>query len=263
MSHHLKLERLERHVLAVGSGEGVSKVFQVQFRSDGSIYVHFPYHPNVAGIAARCDAYPGRTQFNLAESGAVTSHKVKFSHHDDGNFHFSQDGRVQTVIRGKSRALDADLGHIFSVDVQGFASFRPLPEDEYRGGEGGKHLFDFQQGRFPPAVHFSARWKVVPAGQELESLRNPIPVRHAGQIRTLIGLAPPREYPHPQHVLLVDLVPIEQLNPHADFLLLFTGGFGEELGNPAARSSFLALLYPAASVEDVRTMDLRRGGTEG
>jgi len=58
MSNHLKLERLERHVVAVGSGAGISKLFQVQFRFDGSIFVHFPYHPDVMGIAARCDAPP-------------------------------------------------------------------------------------------------------------------------------------------------------------------------------------------------------------
>lgn len=244
-----------RHRITVGWGTGIVKVFQVQFANDGSIFVHFPYHPDLEGIAARLEALPGKTQYDLTESGAITSHKVKYSHHPDGTCLFSQDRRVRSVIRSAGPRLDADPGHIFTVDVQGLAKFKEFPTDDYLGAGHGGH-FDVQRGDPPGSAHFVARWSELKTGVDPRSLRNPIAARMPnGQIHPCLALVPPERFPIRNHVLLLEMYLNRPLDPAVDFLLLFQGGFGEGLHDPTAESSFLILKYPAGTDEDIRSMD--------
>src|SRR2546428_10797194 len=91
------VEHQSNYRIAIRWRDVESKVCQIQFGSDG-YFVHFPYHPDAPGIAARCIAPPqeagAKVDIDLAATGYVTSHRVKYSHHVDGNCHFSQDGRV-------------------------------------------------------------------------------------------------------------------------------------------------------------------------
>src|SRR5260370_33999335 len=100
------IERKANHRIAIRWVDGEAKVCQVQFVDDG-FFVHFPYHPDAPGIAARCVFPPRRAQatVNLADSPCVTSHKLKYTHHIDGNSHFSQDEEVVTKVRNVALPL--------------------------------------------------------------------------------------------------------------------------------------------------------------
>lgn len=105
--------------MCVQKPSGLRKLFQVIFRKDGSIFVNFPYFKRVPGIVvpAIVPAGGGEVQVDLTLNGRVTSHGVKFSHHRDGNAHFSQDGKVYSSIRRRSVCLDDSSGHLFTVHI--------------------------------------------------------------------------------------------------------------------------------------------------
>lgn len=104
-----------RVLVTVGDGRVYRKLLLLTFARDGSIFVQWPYFRQRSGILADARFRDGRLggTYDLEKIGRSTSHLVKFSHHIDGNAHFSQDGRVKTAIRRKSFRLDGPLGHLF------------------------------------------------------------------------------------------------------------------------------------------------------
>src|SRR5437660_3360569 len=126
------IERRTNHRIAIRWRNGEAKICQVQIEDDG-FFVHFPYHPDAPGIAARCVLPPRQAQVtvNLADSGYVTSYRVKYSHHVDGNCHFSQDGKVVTTVRNVGRSLTTTAGHVFTLYVQGLRHYaEPRSKDD-------------------------------------------------------------------------------------------------------------------------------------
>ena len=99
---------------------------QINFsKNDGSLFVNFPYYKHKQGIAGHFK-FPANLyshNLNLIKEGKVTSHLVKYSHHPDGEAHFSQDGRVLTTIKKKSLRLCEVDDHIFTVLFQGISNF--------------------------------------------------------------------------------------------------------------------------------------------
>lgn len=83
------IEQKRRHMITVAWGLSVAPIALVQFSKTG-IFVHFPFQPDAPGLASRMTLRAGTTTGDLAEEGAVTSHRVKFAHHIDGRCHFSQ-----------------------------------------------------------------------------------------------------------------------------------------------------------------------------
>src|SRR5437667_2768383 len=94
--------RSERFVISVECGVLRRKVFQCQFaKRDGSLFVNFPYFKHSQGVVSLV-GWPGgyaSTTLSLEPGGRVSSHLVKYAHHPNGRAHFSQDGRVLTLIK--------------------------------------------------------------------------------------------------------------------------------------------------------------------
>ena len=100
-------------VLTIQVGTVRYKVFQVVFPTDGSLFVTFPYFRHRTGIlAAATIPANGQTssQVDLQVGGKIASHDVKYSHHTDGRAHFSQAGKVFTVVKRQSIALEKYQG---------------------------------------------------------------------------------------------------------------------------------------------------------
>jgi hypothetical protein len=49
---------------------------------------------------------------------------VKYAHHRDGEAHFSQTGRVYTHVRKRSVPLNEQIGHLWTIQLQGLNGFR-------------------------------------------------------------------------------------------------------------------------------------------
>ena len=119
---------------------------RVNFKSkDVSLFVSVPYANLGAGRVGVIECPPGDPESVMfGESAPVTSHSVKYSHHPDGEAHFSLDGKVFTRIRKKAVPLTAAAGHLFTVMVQGLDRFEDLNQ---------KDVATSKRGIVPMPVH--------------------------------------------------------------------------------------------------------------
>jgi hypothetical protein len=110
------------------------KLFQVQFAHDG-FFVHFPYHPKSPGILLRGGS-PFRTGIDTTELGRVTAHQVKYTHHVDGECHFSQDNKIYTAVRnpGRNLLMPDDGNPVFIGEFTGLEFFDETKPGEYDAG---------------------------------------------------------------------------------------------------------------------------------
>lgn len=102
------------------------RIAKIQIASDGTIYVFFPGFVDTRGIvcAVRYPRGTGNTAtLDTTKHGHVTSHLVKYTHHPDGEAHFSQDSKVYTTIRRQSLPLNQYSGLLFTILLQDITSF--------------------------------------------------------------------------------------------------------------------------------------------
>lgn len=250
------IERRANHRIAIRWRDGEAKVCQLQFGDDG-FFVHFPYHPDSQGVASRCVLPPKQTQttVNLAASGYVTSHKVKYSHHVDGNCHFSQDGKVVTTVRNFARPLTSTAGHVFTLHVQGLRTYAgPKAKDD-------AEVFDLGQAPAPGSLRLVGRWlqHIIPP-----NVRNPVGLDNPPDlIRIGIACCPPAGSVFDGFVLLVEALEMPELDPNPPFILAFVGGFGPDMLDRSKESSFLALQYPQSDLSGMPSMDFVADATVG
>lgn len=244
------IRRQVAHRIGVRWANGRAKLFQVQFRQDG-FFVHFPYQPDSQGVVARCILPvipPGATaNINLADTGYVTSHKVKYSHHVDGNCHFSQDGRVVTAVRNAASRLDqGSVGHVFTVYVQGITNFST---DRTADVE----WFATSTSVPPTGLRIVGRWHKADIPYNVQ---NPISIAGLppGLAAPVLASCPPNASPLSDYVLVLQAF-IQPLNAEPPFVLIFSGGFGPEAADQSKESDFLGLLYPATQVGQLSSID--------
>jgi hypothetical protein len=116
-----------RSVVVQANFRGVRhNIIQIGFLKDGSLVIHFPYFKHRTGLLSVVTAPPMRTaEVSLAPGGKCTSHLVKYTHHVDGEAHFSQDKKVVTLVRRRAVPIHSLRGHIFTVEAQGLNAFDP------------------------------------------------------------------------------------------------------------------------------------------
>jgi hypothetical protein len=225
----VKAFQSQQIVLTVNADQHRHKVLQILFGKDGSLYVTFPYFAHTDGILAEVNVTgrPGSTsQIDLANAGKVASHLVKYSHHPDGQAHFSQDGKVRTVIRRQSVLLYEQQGHIFTVLIQGLRAFEAVAVSKENKISAKRTTLTFQIGdRFPKAVRIVGRWYWI---EDLNFDPRPAgvgPVVRAieadGSERNAFILANPKD---PKHVLLLTCIPQDAISTGHD-AMMFMGGF--------------------------------------
>jgi hypothetical protein len=133
---NLQVLRSEKFVIAVETPSGKFKLFQILCGRDGSLFVPFPYYKySAAQLTERTlkggQSYP--SDVNVA--GPLTMHHVKYTHHMDGEAHFSQHGKILTKIRRRANPIQAYGGHLFTVQLQGLADFQQVTErDQHKSG---------------------------------------------------------------------------------------------------------------------------------
>lgn len=201
------------------------KLFQVQFARDG-FFVHFPYHPKSPGILLR-GAAPignpvGTVGVDTTELGRVTAHQVKYTHHVDGECHFSQDTKIYTAVRNPGRKLlMPDDGHpVFIGEFTGLESFEETKPGEY---DAGAHI---DLPRLESCITVIGRWIRIPP-RAIDKVQNPThwPRRDPDELSLAIGLAPPAQAPLDGSVLVLQVGTKEKTRPKSGFELVFTAGF--------------------------------------
>lgn len=223
---------------------------QVGFLRDG-YFVSWPYHPDSDGIAGRVELASGTGQysFDLKDLGRVTSHKVKFSHHIDGNAHISQGGKVVTAVRAKAITLDKPIEeerHVFTVCVTGLAAFTQRDNN----------TASFACDHMPNAVTLVGRWHPRPLP---DGLLNPVECsgpKGRGK-RSYFACAPPRTSTFGGVIFLsgYEEQP-DMVEPNGlDFSVSFIAGFSEGADDIANPATFIGLAYPVTEAGGIPSMD--------
>jgi hypothetical protein len=248
----------ERVVVTLTADGHRHKIFQIVFARDGSFFVTFPYFEHAEGLLAEVtvDGPPGaQTLIDLGDKGKVASHLVKYSHHTDGEAHFSQDGKVKTVIRRQSVPLAAHQGHIFTLIVQGLRAFESVSATKEKGMSSRRTTLTFEiKDRFPKAVRIVGRWYWI---EDLPV--EPRPAVFGPQIQAvdpdgIIYNAFIVGSPHDKkHVLILTCIPQDSISPTHD-LMMFMGGFDTSsmITSSKRPTRFLAFLYPADDYEELK-----------
>jgi hypothetical protein len=265
--------RSERFVVSIECGTRRHKVFQCQFaKRDGSMFINFPYFQHKDGIVSLV-AWPGgegSTVLSLEPGGRVSSHLVKYSHHASGRAHFSQDGKVRTIIKKDAVPLGELEGHLFTLHVHGFDAFETLTDEELNELPSAKKTglrFTFSDG-VPPSVKFvgmlyrdtSLERRAVD-GVVHPSMQFAGP---DGKTRTGLICSTALGLPGQERCLLLYCEPLPRLDQTRESSMLFFGGFDSATAMNDANTpvTLLAFSYPAENVEDLRqrlgSIDLSR-----
>lgn len=253
MAHYeVKAYRADRVVIAVQNGSMRKKILQINFKSkDGSVFVSVPYAKLGAGRVGIVEHPPGDPDsLRFGENAPVTSHSVKYSHHPDGEAHFSLDGKVFTRIRRKAVPLTAAEGHIFTVMVQGLARFEDLSDKDVatpkRGivpmpvREGPIEALKFV-GHLYSATHFAKRLLLPQMDSPFIPLMTPDGRRLVG-----IVLATRLRQSNLQYLLIVSVEPIDTISKYSDLYVSLMGGFDPpDVALDHSRPlGFLMMMYP-------------------
>jgi hypothetical protein len=240
-------------VVAASFAGARHKIFQIKFsKADGSLFVNFPYFKNSKGILGIVTMPAGATeaQINLASQGKCTSHRVKYSHHPSGRAHFSQDGKIITLIYRQSVPLSSARGHLFTVQVQGIEGFDMADQPKDLAPPSDKRVnlkFNFSENcaiKFVAWQYRGPRLLVMAAGPPPDLLPP----------RTKEGFIIGSPYPSGKgSIIELTARPIPRFDHTHDSVLTFIGGFDtqERAADPNYESSFLGMMYPADNFEEL------------
>jgi len=244
----------ERIVITVETSNERRKVFQLQFqKKDGSFFISFPYYKQSTGLLSRATIKKSQKQFSLSESGKVTNQRVKFTYHPDGRVHFSQDGKILTVIKNNSARLIQAEWHIFSIIIQGLNDFGELKPNEHEPLLSAKKtILNYRfEGNPPDAIKFIAHWysesslltRVSHFGNKPWFFdEGPNSSRVGGAIISNPFIKGPGKY---YLLLTYEGIPLIDKGNYSN--LIFYGGFSSSQNEHTNdEKSFLALSYPAS-----------------
>jgi hypothetical protein len=191
--------------------------------------------------------------------GKVTSHLVKYTHHLDGEAHFSQEGQVKTEIRKKSIPLHSINGHIFTIQLPGLKDFKSTNK---KGITSKKTILSFNLGDSEPdAIKIVGRiylieqlinrfWSIFPVSEI-----GPIaPMNVSGKQYHALFLSPPINNPSNNYILTLTCEKVPKLDKRESSTLTFIGGFDTRdlINNLSIDTTFLALCYPISDYEEFK-----------
>ncbi len=132
-----------------------------QDMSSSNFMVILPHFSKTKGLVSKV-TFPGNkthtAKISLLPGGKTTSHLIKYTHWLDGNVHFSQDGKVFTQIKNISDRLDDGIGHVFTIQIKGLASYNKISEPTKQNDNSKRDLqFDFGS-EVPSSIKFVAWW---------------------------------------------------------------------------------------------------------
>lgn len=259
------MPRLKSFDIVASAGGSLHRIAKLRFARDGSIYVFFPGFAHTDGLACRVflRAANGATaNFDLAESGFLTTHLVKYAHHPDGEAHFSQERKVRTVIRRKSVPLNEHRGHLFTIQLQDVLSFQPIsvPATTHVTIAVPEHTqaLKITAWRYDNSHLDSPGTNLLSAPQVRLAIDN-------GLMRSGVFVAPPEGMPFDDVLMFLAVEGIPLFNTEKGAQLLFVGGFDHHKTamNLSRDTEFLAFAYPCSNYERLRSfvpsMDFRNG----
>ena len=255
--------RSERYVITVEGSSRRYKLLQLMFRkTDGSLFVTFPYYEHSEGIVSLITWTPEKvppTSLSLEPGGKATSHLVKYSHHPDGRAHFSQDGKVFTAIKKQSVPINKIQGHIFTVQLQGLTSFDEVSPSEYDLPPTTKRtVLNFSFGsEEPEAVKIVGRLysqDVLIRNMQSGVLGPVMTVTNPqGKSYSAFLCSTPQGHAGEGKILVITCEGIPKLSKEEETTLTFIGGFDDVaiVNDLSKTTTFLALSYPVENAAEL------------
>ena len=222
----------------------IYKIFQVLLGRDGSIYVNLPYFQLGTGILSVVSMRPNASNsydIDLKEGGKIASHLVKYSHHPNGKAHFSQTGRVASIIGRQACPLEDQDGHLFTIIFKDLGAFKtmngPIHKSTY------EHAFAHIKG---PGLEDSDEFKIVGYWTKLPRLL------FSPREESINIVHPYREFTHALRITCVRSALPGQNGP----TLMFLGGFdGAKIVNDLSQETgFIAFNYPIENAESLKKL---------
>lgn len=253
--------RSERFTIAIKAQGYHRKIIQIGFsKRDGSFVVDFPYFEHSDGLACTGTlhagmSYPGN--ISLIENSKVTSYRVKYSHHPDGRAHFSQDGKIYTVIKKESVPLAKAEDHVFTVQFQGLQDFKKVKSKDL-GKSNEKELLlninltNSQSDAYKIVGRWYSKEQLTSRAGEFVEGPKVIGGTRDGHLIEGFMVSAPLSYPLSDYALFVGYQGIPKTSDN-DSLLLFLGGFDspEVANDHDVSTTFLALMYPVSNFEEL------------
>lgn len=238
------------------------KLFQCRFsKKDGSLFVSLPYFSQSTGLVSLATLPVGESAtINLQEGGKVSSHLVKYSHHPDGRAHFSQDGKVLTVIKKNAVPLEGHGGHLFTLHIHGLRDFKALTDAEARQGPSVKRTgltFTLEDGE-SDAVKFVGMLYRDTALERMAVGGLVQPRTHVvgpdGKPKAAFIVSTAAGLPGQERCLVLSCEAMPSLGHTGNSSVLFLGGFDAAavMNDPTCSATFLALSYPVDDPEELR-----------
>jgi hypothetical protein len=268
MARHVSIEcfRSDAVVIRTKKGEDVRKIFSVSFsRFDGSLFVNLPYFETSKGLLSIATIAGGQTggDVDLKPQGKCSSHNVKYTHHLDGEAHFSQHGKIMTKVRRKSVPLRSNRGHLFTLMVQGLEHFKAAdqPRDSASPNKKRTNLTVDLANESPAAMKFVGRLTdarlIGPmlTGEYPDRIGPCLEFRtHDGNFMQGFCIANPHDLSD-QTLLMVTFHVIPWLDAKREAAMTFIGGFDppEQVLDSTQTVSMLVLNYPAENFEELRS----------
>lgn len=266
--------------IVIGVGTSLAPLYACQLifsKSDGSLFVQFPYFRHSDGVATVVRLQPNGTapqMISFAQEGKVTSHLVKYAHHPDGRVHFSQDRKVRTEIKRQAKfPLNGPIGKLFQLHAF-FPAGGFLALDDSTMRKGRPHLiFNFPK-EIPQAIRITAEWRrkndvaawsrppATPLGPKAR-----LQSRVTGGRGSAYFIGQPEGYPLQEHIIVIFCDLVEVPTGLDEPTIIFTGGADADevakSGDAAPPSEYLAAMYPIHGHDELErilgTIDFRPG----
>ena len=241
-------------VVSIRTSLAEVKLCRIQFGSDGSIYVPFPYLKLKRGILSEVVDLPppeGPFKLELAKNGVAVDYDVKFSHHASGVVRFSRTGADDVWPRRKSFPLSTEIGKVFQLQVDRLSGLDWVTKIQ------AKELplvFSFPD-QHPMGVILIAGWRrkddIMSSGRPIGVMVGPRSDgihRKTGAVNRWAFLGQPPASPLQDHVLMLAVEAAPAIDSCTTPTMVFFGGFDpheEKPGRIVKRSKgLLAFMYP-------------------
>jgi len=249
----LRVFRSEKFIVVLRAGNYRSKVLQIIFPKNGSIFVDFPFFAHTNGLVSlmthQANIKPP-ANISMLEGGKVTSHLVKFSYHPDGNAHFSQDGKVLTKVRKLCPPIDK-VEHLFTAQFQGLGSYGQFDPSKEKISQPQERTFieALFKGKQPAAIKIvgmlysrkTLRQKKITTGYLSGPTGETIDPK--GNKHSVCICSSPEGTANQDLNLLIECEVIPKVDKSSKTALIFIGGFDESkiTNDPTKETTFLAM----------------------
>lgn len=258
------------------------KLFSIQFeRRDNGLgyYVHLPYFAHTRGILSTISINgAGPRRYSLRPTGTTTTEKLKYTHHPDGEAHFSQDGKVYTRVRTQTTPLHHYEQHLFTVNFWGVEHFELAQAKDLKDPKPDRAAvrFDPEDLTLPASQYagriVGSRYTMPPGGIEVAnkvaargSILEPVAFRRwDGSFDHGIPLFPVLHQDDEFFIVLTYLV-MDRSSGHAHESLMLMGGLHEPQGKAGPLNGIIVHNTDhdpdewAALVQERGTIDLPPG----